>query len=628
MVLLEIPTMKRLWVFIFLGLMLMIQPGFSTEAITLTNSATPADAPPLSGIRRIYGENIAAEIFSDITTDEVREIVRKFTENGSRYIMDYTMVGVGANYLARNYILRQFSLLSNDRMEIELIGNHVNIVGKLPGYMPGEHPAIVVSANYDSPQNSPGANGDGSGIAVVLSLVRMLSQYEWPLDIYFIAFNGLYTLDYMSGSPEVANVFQQREIDILAFYNIDTLLLPDPEGFASERIEMGYISGGQQDYHKSQYWAELTSMMSNNYGSNYITTVSSGSFPLWTLSDHYSFYERGYEDLVCASQSGHADDSYTGTSADTWDNRQYIYALGRETTGSIGASIAFTMSRKYGSPITLEHSFSNGPGGYEVLQFCVTTPTIVNISSRWFGGTTTYYLVDPNLNFVGGNPVEYNTTSAWESTEIFSEQLTTKGTYQLVSLNTDITPVGYEVSITYESDIDSNGILDHEEYWLDPSYFESDQDNDGISDAEEIFLGTDMNSIDSDLDTMPDKYEIDNGFDPTDPSDGNEDEDGDGLSNAQEYTGGLNPFSKDSDGDLIDDLWELTYGLDPLNPDDANLDLDGDDITNLEEYLAGTDPTVSDVEQVPMIWYVSSVIVIAPIVGLLYIRRRNKQLIT
>ena len=237
--------------------------------------------------------------------------------------MDYTMALEGANYRARNYLIQQLSLLSNGRIEVETIGNHFNVVGRLPGYLPGDHPVFCVTAHYDSPQGSPGANGDGSGIAAVLSLARMLSQYEWPLDIYFIAFNGLYTFDFMTGSPEVANAFQSREIDILALYNIDTLLVRDPDGLPSERIEMGFIDGGQQDYHKGQYWAELTRMMSNNYGSNYITTVPSGSFPLWQTSDHYMFFERGFTGLVCASQSGHAVDGNTGTPTDYWNNVEF-----------------------------------------------------------------------------------------------------------------------------------------------------------------------------------------------------------------------------------------------------------------------------------------------------------------
>lgn len=617
--------MKRLWVLVFLGIMLIVQPVYSTESLVPTKIVTLAEAPP-STTRRIYGENIAADIFNDISTDSYRNFVQKFTENGSRWIQDYTMAREGANYEARNYLMQQLTLLSNGRIEIELVGRHFNIVGRLPGYLPGNNPVIVVSAHYDSHQNSAGANTDGSGIATVLSLARMLSKYEWPLDIYFIAFNGLYTFDFMSGSPEVALKFQLENIEILTMYNVDTLLVPDPDGYSNERIEIGYVNSGQQNYHQGQYWAETTRMMSNNYGANYITTVPSTSFPLWEMTDHIVFYDRGFNGIVCASESGHAVDGSSGTPTDFWNNDEYNYNLGRETTGAIGASIAFTMSRKYGAPTNLKYSFTQGPGQFEIIQFAVSTPTIVNITSRWFGGTSTYYLVDPDFTLI--DLAEFNTTSAWVSSEIFSQQLTTKGTYLLAIEDTDFRSVGYEISIDYESDIDGNGIVDNKEYWLNQSYFESDQDNDGLSDAEEIFLDTDMNSIDSDSDGMPDKYEVDNGFDPTDASDGNEDADSDGLTNAQEYTGGLNPFSADSDNDMIDDLWELTYGLNPLNPDDANLDLDGDNITNLEEYLAGTDPTVRDVVPVPVVLYASPIILIAPIVGLLYIWRKNNQLIT
>ena len=593
--------MKRLWVFVFLGLMIMVQPVNSTSFLTMNNEVVPADAPQ-SFIKRIYGENIASEIYSDIGITEYRNYVQKFTENGSRWIQDYSMATRGTNYYSRLYLTQQLELLSNGRIEVELVGDHYNIVGRLPGYLPGEHPVIVVSAHYDSAQYSPGANADGSGIASVLSLARMLSQYEWPLDIYFIAFNGFFTMDFMSGSPEVATKFQLDGIEILTMYNVDTLLVQDPLIPSNERIQMGYFDWGQQDYHKSQYWAELTRMMSNNYGSNYVVPTPSANLGIWESSDHFVFFERRFSGVLCAYESGGAVDGSSSTSNDRWNNVEYNYNLGRETTAVIGASIAFTMSHRYGAPTHLTHSFSNGPGQFEILLFAVSTPTIVNISARWFGGSSRYGIIDPEFNLI--NNVTFDGASPWEPVDIFSQQLTTKGTYLFFAQNNDFRSVGYDVSITYDTDIEDNGVIDQDEYWLDPSYFESDQDNDDVSDAEEIFLGTDMYDEDSDGDIMDDRYEIDMGFDPTDPSDGNLDADSDGLSNAQEYSGGLNPFSSDSDGDLMDDLWELTFGLNPL-VDDADLDPDEDNLTNLEEYLAGTDPHVSDLEPIPMIWFAS-----------------------
>jgi hypothetical protein len=616
--------MKRLWVLAIFAIIIVIQPVQSIQLSTEETSVVNAEISQ-SFVPRIYGEDISYSVFQDITFNGYKDIVRKFTENGSRYIMDFTMADRGTNLASRNYLIQQFDELSNGRIEIEIIGDHRNIVGRLPGYLPGEHPVFIISAHYDTVDNSPGANCDGSGIAAVLSLVRMLSGYDWPLDIYFIAFNGLHTLDTMSGSPEVANEFLTRGIEIMTMYNVDTLLVDDPGIPLNERIRMGYSSSGLENYHLGQYWAELATMMSNNYGANRIVPVPSGQFEIWGSSDHYPFYMRGFTNILCAYESGGAHDGSLYTINDSWDNNEYNYALGTQTTSAVGASIAFTMSRRYGAPTQRIHNFTQGSGRTKLLSFLVSTPTIVNVTARWYGGFSNFSFTDSEFNVLSSQIYYYS--HPWNSTEIFSQSVTTKGTYYIIVENIDSESVGYDISITYNTDVDANDVLDSEEYWLDMSYFTSDQDGDTISDADEIFLGTDMNNIDSDSDTMPDNYELEMGFDPTDPSDANLDADSDGLTNAQEYSGGLNPLSSDSDGDLMDDLWELTNGLNPL-VDDADLDPDGDEMSNLEEYIAGTDPHINDLEPQSMIWLVSPIVIIAPIAGLLYLRRRNDQMIS
>ncbi|MFW9843975.1 MAG: M28 family peptidase [Candidatus Thorarchaeota archaeon] len=617
--------MKRLWVFVFLTLIVMVQPVYSEDVIVPEEELLPAAA---YSVRRIYGENIADEIYADLTTTQYRDIVMKFTENGSRYIFDANGANQGANYYARNYIIQELESLSNGRIEVEVIGTNFNVIGKLSGYLPGNNPVIVVSAHYDSAERSPGANADGSGIASMLSLSRILSKYEWPLDIYFIAFNSFYTFIPRSGSPEVADLFQIRDIEILTMYNVDSLLLPDPDGLPNEQIQIGYSQEGPltlTQYHEGQYWAETAAMISNNHGAGVVTPVPHTSFALWGGSDHYSFFEDGFTGITCLYESGGEADGTTATPADMWNNADFDYFLGREATTAIGASIAFTMSRTYGAPTVLEYEFSNGPGRYELIQFVISTPTIVNITSRWFGGGSSFYLVDSDFNLI--REMVFDNTSAWEHRQVFSEYIATNGRYNLFVVNTFYASVGYDVSITYDSDINGNSIPDRNEYWLPQSYFTSDQDNDDVSDAEEIFKGTDMNNVDTDNDFMDDRYEIDMGFNPIDASDGNEDADDDGLTNSQEYSGGLNPFSKDSDGDKIDDLWELTYGLNPL-VDDASLDPDGDSMTNLEEYLAGTDPTVNDTGLSSLVLLISPIVVVIPAGGYLYIRKKNNEMMT
>ncbi|MBY8997167.1 MAG: M28 family peptidase [Candidatus Thorarchaeota archaeon] len=606
--------MKRLW-FLSALVLLLIMPLVQGTPISPIESAIQSEAPP-NLYTRVYGEDYSDEVYNEVSTSSYRDFVQKISENGSRWIMDYTMAAEGDNMYARNYIIQQLEELSMGKIETEIIGNCLNVVGKLPGYLPGDNPAFAITAHYDSAQRSPGANCDGSGIAAVLELARVLSMYEWPLDIYFIAFNGLFTMSGMEGSPQVANEFNNREIDLLMLYNVDTLLVQDMGAPQDERIQFGYNLGS---YHNGRYWAELARQMSNNIGQNRIVPVPSPSFYLWESSDHYAFIG-SFSNIMCAFESGLAEDDSYQTPNDRWDNEEYNYNLGRETTAVIGASIALTMSRALGEPLKTYSEFTLGIGNWEQIYITVTTPTTMNITSRWFGGISSFYLFSPQGILITER--EFNYSSAWEPSDVLSQPVSENGQYTLMVYNNDFRTVGYEVNITIDTDIDGNGVLDREEYWIDDELFDSDLDSDGLSDAEELFLGTDMMLVDSDDDTMPDKYEVDNGFDPRDPSDGGEDWDSDGLSNAQEYSGGLNPLSKDSDNDLIPDLWELEHGLNPL-VDDANLDFDEDGISNLDEYLNDTDPQEPETMQIPTEWFTAPAVLIALIGAFVYIRRRK-----
>ena len=110
--------------------------------------------------------------------------------------------------------------LSSGRLEISLKGQFQNIVATLPGYLPSsdELPFFLLTAHYDSKFQSPGANTDGSGIAVLLELVRVMSQYEWPLDIQFLIFNGEHALGSDLGSKEMSSLYALDDREIYAAF--------------------------------------------------------------------------------------------------------------------------------------------------------------------------------------------------------------------------------------------------------------------------------------------------------------------------------------------------------------------------------------------------------------------------
>ncbi|MGY5859857.1 MAG: M28 family peptidase [Candidatus Thorarchaeota archaeon] len=540
--------------------------------------------PSTEPLERVYGEDYSWDIWRAISQSSYTDYVRKVTENGSRWIQSPEFYSE-QNGEAREWIGEELTRISNGRIEVETIGNYQSVVGKLPGYLPTDGPAFLVGGHFDSVPAAAGANDDGTGVACMLEIARVMSEYEWPLDIYFGAWNaeeiGLL------GSKEVAREFRNRSIDLIVHYNVDMLLVPDPE---NRTVLMVYQVGPYTD---GNYWADLTVQMSNTYGNGRIVPVMSADFGAWQRSDHYPFIMETYASSLFAHESGGAEDIWYHQSGDVWNNPAYDYAVATEAVRSIGAAIAFTQANAYQIPVHGDRSFTLVPSHERSFYMTITAETSINVTSRWYGGGAIYTIFDPDGYIV--EEVVFDDASPWESSIVLETPVTKQGVYELRVFNHLGTDTGFEVEWTYDTDIDGNNILDSEESWLDLELFSTDQDSDSLSDAYEMIIGTDWESADSDQDALPDNWELEYGLDPLDPNDALSDEDGDSLTNLEEFTHGSNPLLVDSDLDEIPDAWEIDNGLNPA-VNDAGEDPDNDQRTNLEEYQAGTDPNVAEPE--------------------------------
>lgn len=172
------------------------------------------------------------EIVDAVSEQRIGEILHKLEGFGTRNIFssqDDPHQGIGA---ARKWIFDQFRSYS-PRLEVSYDTYRVkknkariirdvelqNVVAVLPGTVSKDH-RIVISGHYDSAvarrrQNAtatdgaasatgpatepitfdveskaPGANDDGSGIAAVLELARVMSRHEWKNTIVFVAFTA------------------------------------------------------------------------------------------------------------------------------------------------------------------------------------------------------------------------------------------------------------------------------------------------------------------------------------------------------------------------------------------------------------------------------------------------------
>ena len=73
-----------------------------------------------------------------------------------------------------------------------------NVIARLAGTNPNDPRIIVISGHLDSRNKdvmdaageAPGANDDGSGVALVIELARILASTEFPATLLFVAFTG------------------------------------------------------------------------------------------------------------------------------------------------------------------------------------------------------------------------------------------------------------------------------------------------------------------------------------------------------------------------------------------------------------------------------------------------------
>jgi hypothetical protein len=112
--------------------------------------------------------------------------------------------GIGA---ARRWLRDEFEQVGGGRLQVRfddfplnhagLVTNQRNVIATLPGA--GRHPGvIVVMAHYDSrtydPNDgvgrAPGANDNGSGVAAMLELARLMSSRTWNQTIIFASFTA------------------------------------------------------------------------------------------------------------------------------------------------------------------------------------------------------------------------------------------------------------------------------------------------------------------------------------------------------------------------------------------------------------------------------------------------------
>jgi len=153
-------------------------------------------------------------MLDQVSADTLEKNTYRLVEFGTRHTLAETEsdeFGIGA---ARRWIkaeMERYSAESGGRLEVEFhsyvqapVGRIsepveiVNVVATLPGTDPNDDRIYVVSGHYDSratdvmdaESDAPGANDDASGTVAVMEMARIMSNYEFPATLVFMAVAG------------------------------------------------------------------------------------------------------------------------------------------------------------------------------------------------------------------------------------------------------------------------------------------------------------------------------------------------------------------------------------------------------------------------------------------------------
>lgn len=287
----------------------------STNTPIATLGYAPAGPTGVPGIGNTPIPQTDVEIFRLVEQVEADRLMfhintlQNFQTRHVNSIQTSTTQGIGA---ARAYISDQFEAylqssggnLYTFDMEFEVTFDEQttkqkNIVAVIQGTEAGAG-TVVIGAHYDSigqPFESgsayaPGANDNGSGVAAILELARIMSQKQYKSTIMFVLFSAEEVG--RQGSKAFAGWLRDNNIDVIGMINVDTIGNINDRNRGVNDKELRIFSAGPNETSVSRRMARMVNFIGFNYGLDLDLTVQDAIDRENRYGDHFSFSEIGY----------------------------------------------------------------------------------------------------------------------------------------------------------------------------------------------------------------------------------------------------------------------------------------------------------------------------------------------
>ena len=142
---------------------------------------------------------------------------------------------------------------------------------------------LVVGAHYDTTPDTQGANDNGSGVAVALTMAEELADDELPFDLRFVMF-GAEEIG-LNGSFEYVGGLEDEELDrIMAMINLDVVGAGELTAIGSDSmVEFAVETGAEVGIEV------LTFDLPPGYGSDHVAFMSAGVEAVFLFADDVTY---------------------------------------------------------------------------------------------------------------------------------------------------------------------------------------------------------------------------------------------------------------------------------------------------------------------------------------------------
>ena len=289
-----------------------------------------------------------AALAAEIGTEKLKaHVVKLASEIGERNVFKPDALRRAANYLRAVWVEQGYRV-NDHSYRMRTLGEWANLEVTIPG---AERPEeiVVIGAHYDSVLGSPGANDNGSGVAALLELSRVLAGIKPKRTLRFVAFVNeeppFFKTASMGSRVYAAEARRKNEI-IVAMLSLETI------GYFSDRPGSQYYPPFFRWFYpdRGNFIGFVANIGSRALMKEAVAAFrAAAEFPVehvatfgWIpgvdWSDHGSFWDQGYPALMVTDTALYRYPHYH-SAADTPDKLDYA-RLKRVTEGLKGVVVS------------------------------------------------------------------------------------------------------------------------------------------------------------------------------------------------------------------------------------------------------------------------------------------------